>query len=207
MKDFVSEFETIYGNPTRSRPFAADTLQALEQSLCSSHHACLKRFGEAEFHGGLMRLVNPLEFSTVADAVLAAYPMFANQIFFPVLIGAFGQVDMIDIKDGIFLRFQLFENRIMLFEDDLVAGKRDGADAVLKQNLLASDPEDFDLLNDDGESIFTQLSQKLGPLAAGEIFALTPEPSDDFADDILIGKMDFMQLLETTELHPQLVTL
>jgi hypothetical protein len=209
LKAFVDEFENIFGAPTNRRELDSDALERVKVSSCQTQIDCLKQFGASDFCNGLVRLVNPVLYRSIVELVLAKYPMFSKSNIVPVLLGAFGQVDMIGVNDGVFLRFQLFQNRILLMEEDVALGQRDGADVVLRQNLLASDPEDFDLLDDDGHSVFEQLSAKLGPLNGDEIFSLTPESTEVgiIADDIGIEKVSFIEHLESIELHPKLVTL
>jgi len=204
---FLADFESVFGLPESKTDLTGEPIANLESVVCDLHFQLLKRYGVAVFAGGLVRLVNPLDWQQLTSQCLKDVPIFSNGNFVPVLIGSFGQIDMIDIRTGMFLKFRLFENQVLFMQDDISAGKQIGANEVLRENLSASDPEDYDLLNDEGQSIYQQLSASLGKLEANEVFALTPEIGPDQTADIEIEKVDLMEFLANFDERPQLIAL
>jgi hypothetical protein len=204
---FLADFESVFGLPESATAFTDEQIANLESVVCDVHFRLLKQYGIAVFAGGLVRLINPLDWQQLTSKCLNEVPIFSKGNFVPVLIGSFGQIDMIDLETGIFLKYRLFENQVLFFQDDISAGKQVGAGEVLRENLLASDPEDYDLVDDDGNSIYQQLSQSLGDLEASEVFALTPETGPEQTPDLEIEKADFMEFLETMDERPQLIAL
>lgn len=204
---FLSDFESVFGLPESKTEITGEQLATLEAAACDVHAQLLKQYSTATFAGGLVRLVNPLDWQQLTTECLKEVPIFSKGNFVPVLIGSFGQIDMIDIDTGVFLKFRLFENQVLFMQDDISTGKQVVASEVLRENLLASDPEDYDLFDDDGQSIYQQLSQSLGELAANEVFALTPETGQEQTAELEIEKADLMELLKALDERPQLIAL
>ena len=149
-----------------------------------------------------VRLLNPLDWTELGAVALRHVPVFSKLEFQPVLLGAFGQIDFINAEHGIFLTYHLFKQHLIYLEDE-VAAQLEGA-KVFRDSMLLTDAGDYDLLDDDENSMFKQLTKSMGPLGDTEVFALTPEPMPDL--DIDIEKIDLMECLSAQE-RPRLIAL
>jgi len=202
---FLEELKTILGAPVRQNALEKEQLKQLKGMVCEPHFQLLEKYGTAVFCEGRVRLLNPLDWIDLGAAALRHVPVFSKLEFQPVLLGAFGQIDFINAQHGIFLSYHLFEQHVIYLEDE-VAAKLDGA-TVFRDSVRYTDPEDYDLLDDDGGSIYQQLSQSLGALGDTEVFALTPELMADNKLDIDIEKTDLMEFLNTLKERPQVIAL
>lgn len=202
---FLEEMETVLGTPDRQNAIGEPQLEQLQGTLCEPHFQLLQKYGTAVFCEGRVRLLNPLDWKDLGTTALRHVPVFSNFEFQPVLLGAFGQIDFINVQRGIFLTYHLFKQHVIFLEDE-VAAQLDGA-TVFQDSLRFTDLEDYDLLDDDGDSIFQQLSDRLGALGDTEVFALTPELMPDNGLDIDIEKIDLRECLHALEERPRLIAL
>jgi len=196
LEAFIEEF----GEPTKRAKISTSTLGILEPLVPKSLLAFWKQFEFSEFHNGLFRIINPLDWEYILQPLLEETGLSQEDRFLPLFVGAFGNIDLFGIKSGLYPRMQLPLQRILVIDEDREFSLEQGLEAPLKENIGAPMASDYDLLDNEGNSIFQQVLKNLGELNTNQIYGLQSPASYEN-----LQSLDEFQLFDAGEYIKQLL--
>lgn len=192
---FLEEF----GEPDHAEQVAPEVLEAYSGVMPPMLLKFWEEFGQTSFAQGLIWFVNPKDYEFVLDLWLAETPLDEVDTFYVFARSAFGELYVWGEKSHRTLEISCPMNHIFADEIKQYEDSPKPQDQAMGSFFLASDPEHFDLMDEQEALLFHQALEKLGPLQANEVYGFVPA--------LCMGGRHHVDNLQKLEIMPHLAIL
>lgn len=163
---------------TPGSPVTETTLALWKDRLPDALLALWQRDGLARYHDDRLAMVSPERYAAVLDAFLADTPLWGKDRFHVYATSPFGQMLICGEKTGVELTLEPHEGYLCAPAVLTLPASRIARNTRLHDFLLTLGDPELDVLTEDGESMFWQAREMLGPLGDGEIYTSTEPLSE-----------------------------
>ncbi|WP_017450268.1 GAD-like domain-containing protein [Herbaspirillum rubrisubalbicans] len=169
-KYFISKF----GEATKSSPVPAASLEKWRDKLPDQLLKYWEQEGWCEYSNGLFCTVDPDDYEDLVDEWLADTGLDEIDAFHVIARTAFGKLYVCGEKTGCSATISCVVNMIAALPEDLKAQTKEDLDYSIRAFFAFSNPDEFDIKDEDGQSLFERARSKLGPLEPDEIYGFEP---------------------------------
>lgn len=158
-----------------------------------------KEEGWCSYAQGLVWTLNPEDYQDILAAWIEGTPFEDIDNYAVFARSAFGDLYACGPRTGASLTVACSVHGIVAVDKALRPKSEEKADSSIRSFFAGSRPSAFDLEDDDGNYLFSQALEKLGPLASDEVYGFEPA--------IILGGKMALESLQKVKLHQHLMML
>ena len=130
--------------------------------------------GWCQYANGLVWTVNPADYEDVVHAWIYETDLESIDQFYVIARSAFGNLYLCGEKIGQSITIISLTNSITGLAEELNEKSSDEKNKSIRHFFGVSDPDDYDMEDEEGEVLFERAIQKLGPLKDNEMYFFEP---------------------------------
>jgi hypothetical protein len=163
-----------FGEATKRTAVPAASLEKWRDKLPEQLLTYWQQEGWCEYKDGLFCTVDPDDYEDLVDEWLADTGLDEIDAFHVIARTAFGDLYVCGEKTGCSATIACPINSIAALPADLIAQTKDELDFSVRFFFGDSEPDEFDMEDENGQPLFERARAKLGPLEPNEIYGFEP---------------------------------
>ncbi|WP_044529821.1 GAD-like domain-containing protein [Herbaspirillum sp. B65] len=169
-KYFISNI----GEATKRSTVPAASLEKWRDRLPDQLLKYWQEEGWCEYANGLFCTVDPDDYEDLVDEWLADTGLDEIDAFHVIARSAFGDLYVCGEKTGRSVTIDCVLNMVSALENELKEKTRADLDFSIRCFFAFSDPDRFEMKDENGQPLFERARSKLGPLEPHEIYGFEP---------------------------------